>query len=188
MLRRTQTRGVTLIELLIVISLLSILAAAVMPSSTPGVREQLTAATQRVAADLGYCRSLAITNNSRYHLKFETGNNRYILEHTGGRSALDVLPLTPHRAASDPADQQIVNLANSPLSDSTVRLVAILAGTSPPQTIDAVEFKPLGETTRAEETTVWLTAGRGEDQLYQAIRINPVTGLTWIDPVQKTFQ
>jgi len=181
---RKRQRGVTLIELLIVISLMSILAAAIMPSASPGVHSQLSAAAQRVAGDIAYCRSLALTNNSKYRIRFQLDQNKYILEHSGSNSTLNALPSSLLRAESDPPHQQIVNLHDLPGVVMPVDLVAVQALTAPSQFVGALEFGPLGETTRSVETVIWLGCGYEPDRLYQAIRVNPVTGLTWVDSVQ----
>lgn len=186
----TRQRGVTLIELLIVISLMSILAAAVLPSATPGLHSQLSAAAHRVAGDIAYCRSLALTNNSQYRIRFQLAQNRYLLEHSGNRSALDVLPPSLLRAESDPPHQQIVHLHDLPGVTMPVDLVAVEERSSPPRFVTTLAFGPLGNleganaTVQDAEIVIWLACGHAPDRLYQAIRVNPVTGLTWVDRVQ----
>lgn len=169
--------GFSIIELLIVVAVMGILAGLVLPRSDPTLHEQLRSAAQIVAADLAYGRSLAVTNNSRYRFTLDTTNNRYVLEHSGTDPTLDTLPDTPFRSSSDPPNQQIVDLAELPSLGSTVRIVAVTAGGSPPQSVGDVEFDPLGGTARAEETTIWLAAGAGSATRYLRLHVNPVTGL-----------
>lgn len=183
MKRTRRTPGVTLIELLIVISLMSIFAAALLPTTTPAIHDELDSAARRIASDIDYCRSLAVTNNSEYRIGFQVQQNRYVMQHVGDSNDLDDLPVTPYRNANDPDDQQIVDLDQLPLHAMRVELVAVLAGKT---TTDRVEFGPLGETRETEDTIIWLGCGAGADRLYQAIRINSVTGLTWIEQAQRT--
>ncbi len=151
-------RGFSLVELLIVVSLMGILAALALPSFNPGTREELHAAAQVVAGDLAYGRSLAVANNSSYRMRFEIAKNRYVLQHSGANPALNTLPEAPFRSPSDPKDQHIFDLADLPhLSGQNVRLAAVTtAGGSP---LTEVEFQSLGETTQAAETVVWMAAG-----------------------------
>jgi prepilin-type N-terminal cleavage/methylation domain-containing protein len=152
---RRSSSGVTLIELLIVLSLMGILAAAVIPSATPTLREQLAAAARLAAADAAYCRSLAVTNNDHYRLRFDIEQNKYFIE---------------------PGDRPAVELNDLPTVGPRVALYKIEAGGKP---VGELEFGPLGET--SEETVIWLACGQGPDRLYQAVRVDPVTGLTWIE-------
>jgi len=177
---RMTNSGFSIIELLIVVAIMGILAGLVLPRSDPGLHEQLRSAAQIMAADLAYGRSLAGINNSRYRFTFDTTNNRYILEHSGSDPALDILPNTPFRSLDDPPDQQIVAFEDLPHLGATVRIVEVAAQGSPPQPVGDLEFDPLGGTSRAAETTVWLAAGTGSATRYFQLGVNPVTGLTTV--------
>ena len=102
--------ALTILELLIVIVLFGILAAAVLPLSRPSVVEQLRGAAQILQSDLAHARSLAVTHNSNYRIEFDTENNRYTLEHSGTNTALDELPYLAFREEGDPSDQHIVRV------------------------------------------------------------------------------
>jgi hypothetical protein len=93
---------------------------------------------------------------------------------------LDTLPDSPFRSPDDPPDQQIVDLEELPHLGSAVRIVAVIAQDSPPQVVSDLEFGPLGETSRAEQTTIWLAAGAGSATRYLRLDVNPVTGLTTV--------
>lgn len=184
--RRARPKAFTLIEVMIVVAIVGIMAATAISSMNPSVYSELHKVAQIVAGDVGYARSLAVTNNSKYRLKFEVNPNRYILEHTGSDPSFDILPDTPFRADDDPPKRQIVRLADLKNTAMTVRLVAVHALSSTPEVVTDVEFAPNGGTTRIEETKIWLTAGSGENQRYLAVRISAVTGLTWIEDFQAT--
>jgi prepilin-type N-terminal cleavage/methylation domain-containing protein len=176
MVRKRRSAAFTLLELLLVIAVIGILAALVLPSSQPSVHEQLQAAVRIVAADLGYARSLAVANNSKYRFTFDLPNNRYILEHSGTNHSLDVLPAGPFRDPDDPSTQHIVDLDDFPHIGPTVRLVAaVTSGSNQP--VSTLEFGPLGSTTATGTTILWFLAGSGDGQRYMTIEVNPVTGL-----------
>ena len=177
-LRRRNPVGFSLIELLIVIVIMGILAGLVMPSSSPSTYEQLRSAAQVLRNDLAYCRSLAVSNNSVYWIKFDGKENRYTLEHTGIPVGLDALPDSPFRERGNAPDKQIVDLDELPNMGLTVRLAAAGTTGAVTQRVDNVEFGPLGETTRSRPTTIWLAAGQDLETRYITLTVNPVTGLT----------
>jgi prepilin-type N-terminal cleavage/methylation domain-containing protein len=176
--------GFTLIELLIVVALLSLAAGMIIPSANPSLRDKLEGATQLIASDIALARSWAVANDSNYRITFDVALNRYVLEHTGSNPALNSLPRSPYSLPSDPANQYIIRLANLPHLGGTARLHAVRALSNTPQTVTNLEFGPYGETTRTEETQVWLAAGVGSATRYLSVRVNPVTGLTWIENFQ----
>ena len=207
--RHRQAAGFSLIELLIVIALMAVLAGLVLPSSNPGIHDQLRSAARIMATDLAYGRSLAVANNSSYRFTFDPANNRYLLEHIGKDGPLDTLPESLFSTPEDRADeaettreQWIVDLDGLPSMGSPVRVVAVAgvgryldrirdvgdylemiqetgAGL---ENLDELEFGPLGETDPNETTLIWLSAGRGAAQRYIVLQVDPVTGLATIGP------
>jgi prepilin-type N-terminal cleavage/methylation domain-containing protein len=175
---RRRAAGFSLIELLMVIALMGILAGLVLPRSNPSLYDQLRSAAQILRTDLAYGRSLAITNNSTYRITFDGAANRYILEHSGSQAALDTLPDSPFRDPSDPPHQHIVDLDELPHIGPGVRIVAAAVPGASGIGVSDVEFGPLGETTRANPTVIWLAAGYAADTRYVSLTVNPVTGLT----------
>jgi type II secretory pathway pseudopilin PulG len=182
--RRRQSPAFTLLEVFIVLVILSTMAALVITSAQPGIEEQLRAAGRVAAADLDYARDLAVTFNSSYRVTFDAANNRLVLQHSGSDTTLNALPPSPNRSASDPADQQILRFDALAGIDQPIRLWGGQAGTDDPQPAYDVEFGPLGETTRSETTTLWLTAGAEPVRRYLAVEIDPVTGLTRVGQPQ----
>jgi len=173
--------------MMIVVVLIGIMAAAMVSSATPAVHDKLLAAARLTAADVAYCRNLAVTNNSTYRIVFDTADDRYYIEHTGSDTSLDSLPYPPHRNENDPANQHIVVFDERPqFDDLSVELEKVQAVADTTTTVASLEFGPLGATTRSEETAIWLTAGNGDEQRFISLRVNPVTGLTWIDQFQTT--
>ncbi len=169
--------GLTLVELLITLAVISIVAAMLIPQLGQQIPDQLSAAAQIVASDLEYARALAVANNSKYKVTFERAQNRYYLRHSGANTLLQVLPTSPFRQTTDPPDQQTSDLDDLPLASPVVEIARVTSGVGVVTAVSDVEFTPLGGTTRSAVTTVWLRCGQGGDTIFVPIEINPATGL-----------
>jgi len=177
-------RAFTLIELLLVIAFLGIIAGALLPSFQPAVAEQLTSSSRIIAADIMYCRDLAVSNSTHYTLTFDTTNNRYWLEHSGTNSSLDNLPTHPFSGSGSTATRHVINLDELPDLAAPVRLIAVESMGSTTQAVTTLELGPMGETTRSVPTRVWLACGSVDDEFYIYLEVDPVTGLVEFGDVQ----
>src|ERR1700676_4458527 len=158
--------GLTVVEMLIVVMLMSILAAVTLPSAMPSLHEQLVGAAQIVAADLSYGRSLAVLNNDTYQFLFDLGNNQYTLQYAGGNAALAVLPPSPFQSPQDLPTQYIVRLRQLPRVGVPVALYDVQQLTPAPVEASTVSFGPLGSTVQSQPTVIWLSAGAGTAKRY----------------------
>jgi len=168
--------GFSLLELLLVIALAGLLLALVLTSGQPAVVEQLRATAGLLSADLAYARSLAVSNNSTYKITFSLKKNRYVLEHSGTNPALHTLPKSPFSLPGDSPTKHVVDLDELPRVGPLVHLAAVGAG-DPPEATTTVEFGSLGQLTSGRPTTIWLTAGSGNEQRYITLEIDAVTGI-----------
>jgi prepilin-type N-terminal cleavage/methylation domain-containing protein len=175
-------RGFSLFELLIVLSLLGVLAGMVLPSANPSILDRLNSAARMVASDVAYCRSLAVMNNSQYSITFEAAKNRYVITHSGSDTTLDTLPTSYNYRSDDPPNRHTAEFATMPGVGATVRLLRVASADSG-TAVSQLEFGPLGETTQAEATVIWLAAGAGPARRYITITVNPITSLARISPL-----
>jgi prepilin-type N-terminal cleavage/methylation domain-containing protein len=178
--RRVPLKGFTLLELLLVVTIVAILAATVLPNAQSTAYEQLRSTGQIVATDLAYARSLAVANDSKYKITFDFAKNRYVLKHNGTKASLTTLPTTPFSSPGDTSDSHIVDLDDLPHVGMTVRLAAAATSGSTMEKASAVEFGPLGQTTSSEKTIVWLATGSGAAARYITLEIQPATGLVQV--------
>ena len=151
------------------------------------MHDQVRGAAQIVAADLAAAQSLAVTNNTSYQITFDRGRNLYYLEHSGASSAFDTLPTSAFGRPDDPDTRRTTDFARLPFSAVTVRLHIVQeqpAGTSNPAEVTTLEFGPLGETTRTNETRIWLAAGRDSTTRYLPLTVDPITGIATIGEYQ----
>jgi prepilin-type N-terminal cleavage/methylation domain-containing protein len=176
--------GLSLIELLIVVALVSTFAAVVLTRWEGSLYDQAHAVARIVAADVSYARNLAVANDSRYCITFDVPGNRYLLAHSGTDPRLDVLPPSPHGSTADAPTQQATDLAALPVVRGAVELAAVQRLMPAPQAVSDLEFGPLGASTRGEPTRIWLAAGSGTARRYLAVDVDPATGLTTIGELQ----
>jgi Tfp pilus assembly protein FimT len=172
--------ALSLFELLLTIAIIGILAAILIPQLSGNLPDRLNAGAQVVCADLDYARALAVANNSNYRITFEPDNNRYYLKHSGPSAQLNTLPRSPFRQNDDPADRQTTSLSQLPLPEPGVRLVAAVQMQGAGQSATQIEFTPLGATTSALPTVIWLGCGGGTQQRFISIQVDPITGLAEI--------
>lgn len=178
--------GYSLLELLIVVTIVGILAAAAIVGGTPAANSQLRAAAEIVAEDIAYVRSLAVTYNSKYALTFDAAGNRYVLRHSGTDAALNSLPTGARVKYTSNAAELAFDLDDLPSLSGEVRLLGARTAGTTPTTVTTLEFGPLGQTTESAATVVWLLVGRGDGLRYISVTVDPISGLTTIGDVQGT--
>ncbi len=77
-------RGFTLIEIIVVIMIISIAAAMVVPMMSSADDIQLRSAANKLAADLEYAKSMAISRGQDYTVSFDESADSYQIEDSSG--------------------------------------------------------------------------------------------------------
>ena len=72
-------KGFTLIELVMIIAILGILAVALMPKTTAEPRVRLEAECKKIALDLRYAQEMALAQQVRFGISFDTANEAYFV-------------------------------------------------------------------------------------------------------------
>ncbi|MBN1973574.1 MAG: GspH/FimT family pseudopilin [Sedimentisphaerales bacterium] len=75
-----KSSGFTLIEIIIVVVILSIAALAAIPLMSSAAGVQIRSATNLIAADLEYAKSMAISRGQYFYVVFNEGTNSYQIE------------------------------------------------------------------------------------------------------------
>jgi len=172
-----QHAGFTIIELMIVVVFLSLAAAMLLPQLNATLDQQALASARALVSEFEYARNLAVANNTSYQLTVDADRGRLILEHSGGNSSLDTLPLGPFRSATDASTERVTRLDSLPGISSVATFVAMYADGDSPNAVNTVEFDSLGATSRSEPTVLTISVGDGDASRYVTLTINPVTGL-----------
>ncbi len=81
---RLGEEGFTLIELLVVIVILGFAAAIAVPMMSSAASFQIRSAGNKVAADLEYAKSMAISRGQNHSVVFNTANESYQIQDSGG--------------------------------------------------------------------------------------------------------
>lgn len=179
-------RGFSLMEMMVVLTILGILAALVIPYFETTAVDQLQAGATVLVADIDYARTLAIANGSDYRLTFQPATNRYQLTHSGSNSLLNALPSSPFKSSTDSATTQTTRLDHLPLGSGELKLLGALRASGSPVELTDVTFTSLGSTVATEDTLVWLTSGLGAARRYVAVRVSAVSGLATVEPLTAT--
>lgn len=181
-----QRRGFSLVEMMVVLTVLGILAALAIPYFETTSVDQLQAGATIVVADVDYARSLAIANGSDYRITLTPTTNRYQLTHVGSNSLLNTLPTSPFKIKTDTATTQTTRFDQLALGSGELKMLGALRGSGSPTELTSVTFTPLGSTSAVDDTLIWLTSGLGSARRYQAVRISAVTGLATVEPMTAT--
>ncbi|MCX7421009.1 MAG: prepilin-type N-terminal cleavage/methylation domain-containing protein [Planctomycetia bacterium] len=169
--------GFTLVEMLIVVTVLGILASVILPSmnSTSSVIG-LEAAARTLAADLRIARQSAVQYNSSYAVKLNLTANSYQIVFTGTGS----VPTLTNLLGSSSSNGNTIDFdqwSASRLKQARISLAGAALKTSTVSVVD-VTFGPAGGTgpSRTEDTVFWLTQGSGNARLSVLVTVAWLTG------------
>jgi len=161
-----ETKGFTLVEILIVVVILSIVGLLAIPMFSSASGFQLSSAANMIAADIEYAKNLAVATQRNYSVVFDVAGNSYHIEDDSG-SVID----HPFRGG-----QYAVYLSSEP----RLKLVSISSvnfdGT-PKVTFDYLGSPYNGNGTGLNIGQVQVSAGENT----MTVTVEPVTGYVTIN-------
>jgi len=159
---RSGDGGFTLIELLVVIVILGFAAAIAVPMMSSATSFQIRAGANKVAADLEYAKSTAISQGQNHSVVFDTASESYEIQDSTGTVIED-----PAR----PSQNYAVDFANDSRLGSVDIYTALFDGTAT-VTFDYLGSPFNGTGAALNSGTITLQAGSYD----RTITVEPVTG------------
>jgi len=166
---RFQKRGFTLIEIIMVVVILGIVAFMAVPMVSNAADVQVRAAANRIAANIDYAKSMAITHQRSYSVVFDPANESYEVQDESG----DVIdhPVNPGSFVVDFS------------TDSNLSRVNLVDVDFDSDSDHAITFDYLGSPYSGLDTTSPLNTGQitlTADNFTLVVNVEPVTGYVTI--------
>ncbi len=162
--------GFTLIEVIVVVVILAIVALMAVPMFGSAADIQLKAAANMIAADLEYAKSMAISRQQYYSVVFNSTNESYEVQDSGGN-------VIPHPI--DPGD-----LAVAFPSDSRLNQVVIVSADFDDSSDETITFDYLGSPYSGSPPGTPLVSGTislGAGSITMTVTVEPITGYVTIE-------
>lgn len=164
-------KGFTLVELIVVVVIIGIVSMIAVPMMSSAADMQARSAANRIAADLDYAKSLAMTHQKAFSVVFNPTSESYDIRET----ATDTLVSNPMQ----PGSNYLVDFT----VDRRLSRVNIASSNFDSDISNAVTFNYLGTPYSGKGLTSPLTVGRitlGADNFTMYVDIEPVTGYVTI--------
>ncbi|MEW6408720.1 MAG: GspH/FimT family pseudopilin [Nitrospirota bacterium] len=113
------TRGFTLIELIVVVIFLSILAIIAVPRLSRVTDLKIAGAADKIAADIRYAQQLSMSEGGKYAVKFETSPNGYYIFNDANTNGIKD-PSESYALDPQTNDSMIINLNTGVFDGITV--------------------------------------------------------------------
>lgn len=165
---RSQKRGFTLIEIIMVVVILGIVAFMAIPMVSNAADVQVRAAGNRIAAHLDYAKNMAITHQQSYSVVFDPADESYdIRVEPAGSGDVIEHPVNPGSFVIDFS------------TDSNLSRVDIVDANFDSDSSYAITFDYLGSPYSGLDTTNPLNSGQitlEADNFTLVVNVEPVTG------------
>ena len=161
-------RGFTLIEIIMVVVILGIAAFMAIPTVSSAADIQVRAAGNRIAADIDYAKSMAITHQRAYTVVFDPANESYDIrvEPAGSSDVIDH-PVNPGAYVIDFS------------TESSLDRVDLVDADFDSDSDHAITFDYLGSPYSGMDTSSPLNSGQitlTADNFTLVVNVEPVTG------------
>ncbi len=176
-------QGFTLVEMLIVVTIVGILASVVIPSlSSASGAVALEATARSLAADIRGARQSAVQYNASFAVTFDLASNSYQTNPVSG-SAPGMVSVLAHAGSSSTIDLDTSGAGGR--NRSHVILGGAAMKTSKASVVD-LTFTPSGGTgpTRTQDTVIWLVENTGTNRRCILITVSWITGAVSVGDVQ----
>ncbi len=163
-------RAFTLIEMVVVIVLISIMAAMIIPEMKGSFNDALLRSTGRDLVNVfSFASSRAVGLGQCYRVRFDAPNGRYAVERQiHGGTGTDFVPLKDVSGAEGRLDSHIAVAISAPEESSSGNDLS--PGPAAQSLPDAISFYPDGTADAAEIQL------RDPDGFQLLLQLNPVTG------------
>lgn len=181
--RTSGRRGYSLVEMLIVMTVIGILATIAIPVASSASSNGLKSAGRVLASDLRMASDLAVQYGTQYTVTFDWARNEYQVTLSGpGNPPLLHNPYAPAGTPAGTYNVSIGQIDGNNTDSNGVRLLGakLKAGG---QSVTNISFGSLGGTgpARTDDTEIWLIHGPAWNPQYLRLTVTAITGQVWMD-------
>lgn len=177
-------RGYTLVELLIVVTIIGLMASVVLPSmNSASSTVSLEAMARTLASDLRIARHSAVQYNTSFGLTFNLNENSYTIAESGSSGAPGLVNVLSPGTSGNTIDLDQFGAGRTGQSHVLIGGAALKVSKA---AVTDVVFGPSGGTgpTRTQDTVLWLQEGSPEDRRCILLTVSWVTGTVTVGDVQ----
>ena len=169
-MKRNNSKGFTLVEIIIVVVILGIAAVLAVPTLSNAADIQVRSAANRIAADLDYAKNLAITHQRTYSIVFNPSGEAYEIQDESGSPVSN--PLT--------GNDFVVDFS----TDNRLNRVDLVSADFDSDSSNTMTFDYLGSPYSGTDTTAPLNSGTitlGAAGFTLYVKVEPVTGYVMVE-------